>query len=315
MLFAFVLKRLGGAVLVFLLVSVLAFLLVWLIPGDAVAVLLDAAASPEETARLRAALGLDRTPLEQMLAWYGGLARGHLGHSLLLNRSVAEALLERMPITLSLAALALAIAILLGTTAGVGAALAHGGWLDQILMGAALFGLSVPDFWLGLLFIIVFALGFGWFPTGGFVPISESLTGWARSMALPGLALGLTQMGFIARMARSAMLDVLGQDFVRTAEAKGLSRSRIILAHALPNALVPIVTVIGIVTGALLGGSVVIEQVFSIPGVGRLVVGAILARDFPVIQGGLLFLAGVYLLVNLIVDLLYAVIDPRVRLA
>lgn len=315
MLVAFVLKRLGGAVLVFLLVSVLAFLLVWLIPGDAVAVLLDAAASPEETARLRAALGLDRTPLEQMLAWYGGLARGHLGHSLLLNRSVAEALLERMPITLSLAALALAIAILLGTTAGVGAALAHGGWLDQILMGAALFGLSVPDFWLGLLFIIVFALGFGWFPTGGFVPISESLTGWARSMALPGLALGLTQMGFIARMARSAMLDVLGQDFVRTAEAKGLPRSRIILAHALPNALVPIVTVIGIVTGALLGGSVVIEQVFSIPGVGRLVVGAILARDFPVIQGGLLFLAGVYLLVNLIVDLLYAVIDPRVRLA
>lgn len=315
MLFAFVLRRLGGAALVFLLVSLLAFLLVWLIPGDAVAVLLDAAASPEETARLRSALGLDRTPLAQMIAWYGGLARGHLGHSLLLNRSVAEALLERLPITLSLAALALAIAILLGTTAGVGAALAHGGWLDQILMGAALFGLSVPDFWLGLLFIIVFALGLGWFPTGGFVPISESLMGWARSMALPGLALGLTQMGFIARMARSAMLDVLGQDFVRTAEAKGLSRSRIILAHALPNALVPIVTVIGIVTGALLGGSVVIEQVFSIPGVGRLIVGAILARDFPVIQGGLLFLAGVYLFVNLIVDLLYAVIDPRVRLA
>lgn len=315
MLVAFVLRRLGGAALVFLLVSLLAFLLVWLIPGDAVAVLLDAAASPEETARLRAALGLDRTPLQQMLAWYGGLARGHLGHSLLLNRSVAEALLERLPITLSLAALALAIAVVLGTSAGVGAALAHGGWLDQVLMGAALFGLSVPDFWLGLLFVIVFALGLGWFPTGGFVPMSESLMGWARSMALPGLALGLTQMGFIARMARSAMLDVLGQDFVRTAEAKGLSRSRIILAHALPNALVPIVTVIGIVTGALLGGSVVVEQVFSIPGVGRLIVGAILARDFPVIQGGLLFLAGVYLLVNLIVDLLYAVIDPRVRLA
>lgn len=315
MLLAFVLRRLGGAGVVFLLVSLLAFLLIWLVPGDAVAVLLDAAASPEETARLRAALGLDRAPLEQMLAWYGGLARGELGHSLLLNRSVAEALLERLPITLSLAALALATAVVLGTSAGIGAALAHGSWFDQALMGAALFGLSVPDFWLGLMFIIVFALGLGWFPTGGFVPFSESPVGWARSLALPGLALGLTQMGFIARMARSAMLDVLDQDFVRTAEAKGLSRRRIILVHALPNALVPIVTVIGIVSGALLGGSVVIEQVFSIPGVGRLIVGAILARDFPVIQGGLLFLAGVYLLVNLIVDLLYAVIDPRVRLA
>jgi len=154
----------------------------------------------------------------------------------------------------------------------------------------------------------------GLFPTGGFVPFQESVIGWARSIALPALALALVQVGFIARMARASMLDVLDQDFIRTADAKGLSRTDIVIRHGLPNALVPILTVSGIVAGALLGGTVIIEQVFSLPGIGRLVIGAVLSRDFPVIQGGLLFLAVIYLTVNLVVDVLYALIDPRVRL-
>lgn len=298
-----------------LLVSLLTFALIWLVPGDPTTVLLEASATPEQVERLRAALGLDKPLPLQMLDWYRRVLSGDLGQSILLNRSVTEALLERLPVTLSIAAIALTLAVLLGVAAGILAALFHNRWPDQIVMSTALFGLSVPDFWLGLVFVVVFALGLGWFPTGGFTPIEQGVTEWARSIALPSLALALTQMGFVARMARASMLDVLNQDYVRTADAKGLSRTYVVLRHGLPNALVPLLTVIGIIAGALLGGTVVIEQVFSIPGVGRLIIGAILSRDFPVIQGGLLFLALVYLVVNLVVDILYAAVDPRVRLA
>lgn len=311
----FLARRLAGSAVVLLLVSLLTFGLIWLVPGDPTTVLLEASATPEQVERLRAALGLDKPLPLQMLDWYRRVLSGDLGQSILLNRSVTEALLERLPVTLSIAAIALTLAVLLGVAAGILAALFHNRWLDQIVMSTALFGLSVPDFWLGLVFVVVFALGLGWFPTGGFTPIEQGVLEWARSIALPSLALALTQMGFVARMARASMLDVLNQDFVRTADAKGLSRSYVVLRHGLPNALVPLLTVTGIIAGALLGGTVVIEQVFSIPGVGRLIIGAILSRDFPVIQGGLLFLAVVYLLVNLVVDILYAAVDPRVRLA
>lgn len=311
----FLARRLAGSAVVLLLVSLLTFALIWLVPGDPTTVLLEASATPEQVERLRAALGLDKPLPVQMLDWYGRILSGDLGQSILLNRSVTEALLERLPVTLSIAAIALTLAVLLGVAAGILAALFHNRWPDQIVMSTALFGLSVPDFWLGLMFVVVFALGLGWFPTGGFTPIEQGVTEWARSIALPSLALALTQMGFVARMARASMLDVLNQDFVRTADAKGLSRTYVVLRHGLPNALVPLLTVTGIIAGALLGGTVVIEQVFSIPGVGRLIIGAILSRDFPVIQGGLLFLAVVYLLVNLVVDILYAAVDPRVRLA
>ncbi|MFN6998761.1 ABC transporter permease [Elioraea tepidiphila] len=311
----FLARRLAGSAVVLLLVSLLTFGLIWLVPGDPTTVLLEASATPEQVERLRVALGLDKPLPLQMLDWYGRVLSGDLGQSILLNRSVTEALLERLPVTLSIAAISLTLAVMLGVTAGILAALFHNRWPDQIVMSTALFGLSVPDFWLGLVFVVVFALGLGWFPTGGFTPIEQGVMEWARSIALPSLALALTQMGFVARMARASMLDVLNQDFVRTADAKGLSRTYVVLRHGLPNALVPLLTVTGIIAGALLGGTVVIEQVFSIPGVGRLIIGAILSRDFPVIQGGLLFLAVVYLLVNLVVDILYAAVDPRVRLA
>jgi len=189
----------------------------------------------------------------------------------------------------------------------------HNTWLDQSSMVAALAGLSIPDFWFGLVLIILFGVMLGWLPTGGYVPISEDFLGWVRSMTLPAFTLAITQMGVIARMTRSSMLDVLDQDYVRTARAKGMPRRIVIFKHALRNALIPIVTVTGVTAGALLSGAVVIESVFSLPGVGRLIVGSIQRRDFPIIQGGLLVTASVFVFVNLIVDMLYGALDPRVR--
>jgi peptide/nickel transport system permease protein len=232
----------------------------------------------------------------------------------LLDRSVTSAIIERLPITLSLTALAFVFAVLIGMSAGVLAAVRHGTATDTGMMTLALVGLSIPEFWLGLVLIWLVAVLLALFPVGGYVPFSQSPLEWARHLVLPTFTLACVQMGFIARMTRSSMLEVMGQDFVRTARAKGLPEPYLVLRHGLVNAMVPIVTVMGIMVGALLGGAVVTEQVFSIPGLGRLIIGAVLARDFPVIQGGLLFLALIYLTVNFIVDLLYAALDPRVRL-
>ena len=311
----FLIRRLAGAFLVLVLVSLMSFALIWLVPGDPAAAFLDASATPEQVAKLRSALGLDLSLPQQMLGWYGRILSGDLGQSILLNRSVTAALIERLPVTLSLAALALAFAVFFGVAAGIIAAVNHNRWPDQAVMTTALLGLSVPDFWLGLVMVLVFAVSLGWLPSGGFTPFLQSPSEWLRGMVLPALTLGLVQVGFIARMARASMLDTLSQDYVRTADAKGLAKLHVVLRHALPNAMIPILTVIGIASGALLGGAVIVEQVFSIPGIGRLIVGAIASRDFPVLQGGLLFLAVVYLAINLVVDILYAVVDPRVRLA
>ncbi|SDF35888.1 ABC transporter permease [Bosea robiniae] len=312
---SFLIRRLAGAFLVLVLVSLMSFALIWLVPGDPAAAFLDASATPEQVAKLRSALGLDLSLPQQMFGWYGRILSGDLGQSILLNRSVTAALIERLPVTLSLAALALAFAVFFGVAAGIVAAVNHNRWPDQAVMTTALLGLSVPDFWLGLVLVLVFAVSLGWLPSGGFTPFLQSPAEWLRGMILPALTLGLVQVGFIARMARASMLDTLSQDYVRTADAKGLAKLHVVLRHALPNAMIPILTVIGIVSGALLGGAVIVEQVFSIPGIGRLIVGAIASRDFPVLQGGLLFLAVVYLAINLVVDILYAVVDPRVRLA
>lgn len=310
----FVIRRLLAIVPTMLLVSLIAFGILWLVPGDPAAVFLDASATPEALSRLRAEMGLDRPFLERMGEWYWRLLQGDLGQSLLLNRSVTAAILERLPVTLALAFLAFFSACLLGVAAGVMAAVKRGRWADQGLMTLALLGLSIPEFWLGLMLIWGLAVSLGLFPAGGHVPFWEQPLQWAWHMAMPAFTLACVQMGFIARMTRSSMLEVLGQDFIRTARAKGIPDRQVIVGHGLPNAMVPIVTVMGIMVGGLLGGTVVTEQVFSLPGVGRLIIGAVLSRDFPVIQGGLLFLAAIYLFVNLVVDLLYAAIDPRVRL-
>lgn len=310
----YLMRRFISIVPVLFLVSLMSFAVIWIIPGDPTAAFLDASSTPEDAARLREQLGLNKPPLVQMAEWYGRVLTGDLGQSILLRTPVLSAILDRLPLTLLLAALALFIAVGLGVAAGVFAATRRGTWADQTVMTLALLGLSVPDFWFGLLLIVVFAVQFGWLPSGGYVPFLESPGAWARSMALPTITLAVAQIGFIARMTRSAMLDVISQDFMRTADSKGLSGLYIILRHGLPNAMMPILTVTGIIAGALLGSAVVVEQVFALPGVGRLIIGGILSRDYPLIQGGLLFLTVIYLLINLAVDLLYAAIDPRVHL-
>jgi len=262
---------------------------------------------------IRTRLGLNQPPLERMAHYYAGLARGDLGHSILLNQSVGSAILERLPVTLSLAGIALAVAGLIGVPLGLLAAAKAHRWQDQTAMGVSLIGLSLPDFWLGLLMIWTLGVKLQWLPTGGFIAFGDDPVGWLRSIAMPAAALALTQMGPLARMTRSAALEVANSDFIRTARAKGLAEPRVFARHVLAAAAVPILTVAGISFGITLGGALVIEQVFSLPGVGRLVIGAVLRRDWPVIQGGLLLTAFVFVAVNLIVDLLYLWVDPRLR--
>ncbi|ABN79216.1 ABC transporter permease [Cereibacter sphaeroides] len=309
----FLIRRMVSAVPVLFVVSLVTFAIIAIVPGDVTAELAGAEATAEQRAVIRDQLGLNQPLYQQALRWYGNLLQGDLGHSYLLNMSVTDAVLERLPVTLSLAGLALVLAVVLGVLLGVLAAIRHDSWVDQGTMSVALIGLSVPDFWLGLIMISVFSVGLAWFPTGGYVPFSEDALGWARSMALPSLALAFTQMGVIARMTRSSMLEVMGQDYIRTARAKGMRRHTVVFKHALRNALMPVITVIGVMTGVLLGGAVVIESVFSLPGVGRLIIGAIQRRDFPIIQGGLLITASLFVFVNILVDLAYGWFDPRVR--
>lgn len=309
----YTLGRLASAIPVLVVVSLVSFAIIALVPGDMASEMAGPSATAEELARLRTQLGLDKPILQRMLEWYAALLRGDLGESVLLRRSVTEAILERLPVTLGLTFLALFFSIILGVAAGMVAAVRPNSWTDQGVMVLALVGLSLPDFWLGLVFIWGFAVQLGWLPTGGYVPFTENPLGWLRSMAMPATALALTQMGLLARMTRASMLDVLRQDYVRTARAKGLPGWVVVVRHAGANVLVPIITVAGVSVGILLGGAVVIEQVFSLPGVGRLIIGAIQRRDYPVIQGGLLLTATIFVLVNLVVDLLYAAVDPRVR--
>jgi peptide/nickel transport system permease protein len=307
----FIVARLASAVPVLLIVSLLTLSLVWLVPG---AGHLGGGATQDEVARIRTQMGLDKPLPMQAFDWYANLLRGDLGQSLLLNRSVSRAIVERLPVTASLTLLAFVITVVIGLGSGIVAAVKRNTWIDQTAMTLALIGLSLPDFWLGLVGIYVFSVTLGWFPTGGYVPFAQSPAGWLHSLFLPALALAATQMGLLARMTRSSMLEVLGQDYIRTARAKGLPTRAVVGKHALANIAIPTLTVVGINVGILVGGAVIVESVFSLPGVGRLVIGAIQRRDIPVIQGGLLMIAAAMVLINLAVDLLYAVFDPRVRL-
>jgi peptide/nickel transport system permease protein len=305
--------RLFSAIPVLVVVSLVSFLIIFLVPGDPASEIAGPGASADEIRRIRTGLGLDRPFHEQMASYYSRLARGDLGRSILLGRPVTDAMIERAPVTLSLTLAGLLFAVFIGMTLGIVGAVRQNTVSDQAAMTVALVGLSVPDFWVGLMMIYVFAVWLGWLPTGGFVPINESVGGWFRSMAMPAVALGFTQTGLIARITRATMLEVLRQDYVRTARAKGMPEWVVIGRHALANTLIPVVTVIGLIVGILLGGAVVIEQVFSLPGVGRLIIGSILRRDFPVIQGGLLLIASIFVIVNIVVDIAYAYLDPRVR--
>jgi peptide/nickel transport system permease protein len=313
LMWRYALMRIASAIPVILLVTLISFGLMLLIPGDPALVIAGPSATAAEIEAVRAQLGLDRPVLQRMVAWYAGLLQGDLGRSLLLGRSVGQAIWERVPVSLSLALLALAMTIVLGVLAGTIAAVRQNTWVDQAAMTFAMLGVSLPNFWLALLFIFFFAVHLGWFPTGGYVPLSEDPVGWLRSLILPAVSLALMQIGLLARITRSSMLEVLKQDYIRTARAKGLPFHAVVGRHALRNVLIPLVTVIGITVSLMISGTVVIETVYSLPGIGRLIVSAILQRDYPVIQGGLLLTAILLVVINLVVDLLYAWLDPRIR--
>ena len=264
------------AIPVLLLVSVLAFLLMSLLPGDPAVVIAGDQASPEAIEKVRRTLGLDRPFLEQIGLWFGQLVRGNFGNSLMLNQSVLSAMAERLPVTLSLAGLSLAITLPIGILVGSIAAYYRQTWIDSAVMAVALLGVSIPGFWIAILAVILFSVILGWLPSSGFVGLSQDPMLWLRSLILPAAMLSLFQIGFLARMTRSAMLDVLSQDYIRTARSKGLSEWMTVGKHAFRNALIMVITTLGILVSTAIGGSVVIEQVFALPGIGRLVVQGIL---------------------------------------
>ena len=307
------LRRLLSAIPVLFIVSLISFGLMRLIPGDPAAAIAGIAATPAQIEQLRRDLGLDEPLLMQLLHYYQGLLQGDFGKSLLLGKGVLAATMERLPVTIGLSLYALVLTLLIGVTSGIIAALRQNTWVDQVAMMIAMLGISIPNFFLGLLMIIFFAVQLGWLPSGGYVPFSQDPIGWLRSTTMPAISLALLQAGLLARITRSGMLEVLRQDYVRTARAKGLPERQVILKHALANALIPIVTVIGIIISLLLSGAVVTEALFSLPGMGQLLTQAVLSRDYPMVQGGLLLVTTFLVVVNVLVDILYALIDPRVR--
>jgi peptide/nickel transport system permease protein len=310
---AYLVKRLLQAIPILAIVSLLSFGLIKLVPGDPAVVMGGTTATFEEIEQIRRNLGLDRPVYVQIGAFYWNLLQGDLGNSLLLGQPVVGAIVERLPVTMWLASYALALTIVLGLATGIIAALQHNTWIDQIATGIALIGVSLPNFWLGLVMIVVFSVHLGWLPTSGYVAPTDDLRGFFRTATMPATALALLQIGLLTRITRSAMLEVLRQDYVRTARAKGLSEWSVVMKHALANAMIPVVTVIGLIFSVLISGSIVIETVFTVPGMGSLLGNAILRRDYPMIQGGLLFVAAALMMLNLAVDMLYAYFDPRVR--
>jgi peptide/nickel transport system permease protein len=309
----YLLRRLLALVPVMLVVVTIVFFLIHLIPGDPVAVILGPEANAQQIEDARRALGLDRPLPEQLVRFYARLLRGDLGRSYYLDRPVTTALLERAEPTLVLMASALLVAVLIGVPSGIVAGAYPGSGWDRLLMTAALLGVCVPGFWLSLNFIYLFSVRLGWLPVAGYASVFSDPVAAFRHMLLPAVSLGFSQSALIARIARSCMIEVLRQDYIRTARAKGLAERSVVYLHAFRNALVPVVTVIGITMAILIGGAVVTEIVFNIPGLGRLIISAILRRDYPVVQGVVLVTAAAYMLINLLVDMVYAFIDPRIR--
>jgi peptide/nickel transport system permease protein len=302
---AFLLRRLLLTVPVVWLLVTLVFALIHIVPGDPVAQMLGESASVSEVERLRADLGLDRPLGEQYLAWLSGLVRLDLGQSLRNQQPVLTAVADRYPATLVLAVAALAFSLLVAVPLGVLAALRRGRATDHAVSVLTLLGVSLPNFVLGPLFILAFAIGLGWFPVSG--------AGGVAHLVLPAVTLGGAIAAITTRMVRSSLLEEIGQDYVRTARAKGLSEARVVFGHALRNGLIPILTIVGLQFGTLLAGAIVTETIFSWPGLGRLMVEAIYARDYPLVQGCILSVALTYIAVNFVTDFLYAVVDPRVR--
>ena len=291
----------------------LVFLLLRLTPGDPAAILAGDAASSEQIAAIRASLGLDRSLPVQFGIWLGNLARGELGQSYFYKMQVTQLIGQRLEPTFALATLTILFAIFVSIPLGVVAAWRFGGWFDRALMGFSVMGFSVPVFVLAYLLIWLVSLQLGWFPVQGYRRLADGFFPFLHHLILPALTLSVIYIALIARVTRASVLEALGEDYIRTARAKGLPEARVLVRHALANAAVPIATVIGIGIAILIGGVVVTESVYAIPGLGRLTVDAVLARDFPTIQGVILFFSFIYVLVNLVIDLSYVFLDPRIR--
>ncbi len=313
MLYRYIARRLVATIPVMAVVATFVFLLLRLTTGDPAAIIAGDNATAQDVAAVRTKLGLDRPIAQQFVIWLGNIARGDLGESFFFKKKVTELILDRVEPTLSLATCTVVLAVLLAVPLGVIAAYKRGTWIDRVVMGLSVLGFSVPAFVIGYTLIYVFAIQFAWFPVQGYQRLGEGFGGFIERLILPSLTLAAIYVALIARITRGSVLEVLNADYVRTARAKGLADLWVLLRHVLRNAAVPIVTVIGLGVAILIGGVVVTESVFSIPGLGRLTVDAVLARDYPTVQAVVLLFSLAYVLINLIVDLTYTVLDPRIR--
>ena len=309
----YIAKRLIATLPVMAVVAVFVFALLRLTPGDPAAIIAGSAATSQDVAGIRAKLGLDQPIVTQFFVWIGNMATGDFGESFFFKRSVASLVADRIEPTLMLSLTTMALSILIAVPLGVWAAYRQGTWIDRIVMGFSVLGFSVPVFVIGYVLIYVFAIELGWLPVQGYQPLREGIWGCLVRLVLPSITLSVIYVALIARITRTSVLEVLGEDYIRTARAKGLSNRVVLMRHALRNAAVPIVTVIGIGVALLIGGVVVTESVFSIPGLGRLTVDAVLARDYPTVQAVILLFSFVYVLINLLVDVSYTALDPRIR--
>ena len=310
---AYVLRRLVATIPVMLIVAVLVFLMLRLTPSDPAAIIAGDNATSEQVAEIRKNLGLDRPILTQFVIWMRKTLQGDFGESFYFKKQVTELILDRVEPTLSLALVTIVLAVLVAVPLGVVAAWRHGGWLDRIVMGFAVLGFSVPVFVIGYLLIYLFAIELAWLPVQGYQRLRDGVPGFVQRLILPSVTLAVVFVALIARITRASVLEVLNADHVRTARAKGLGELPVLLRHVLRNAAVPIITVIGIGIAVLIGGVVVTESVYGIPGLGRLTVDAVLARDYPTVQAVILVFSVVYVLINLLVDLSYTMLDPRIR--
>ena len=312
-MYAFLARRLLATIPVLLIVAVLVFLMLRLTPGDPAAILAGDAASTDQIAEIRASLGLDRPIIVQFGIWFGNVISGDLGESFFYKTRVTTLIGQRLEPTMSLAAVTIVIAVLVAVPLGVLAAWRFGGWFDRALMGFSVMGFSIPIFVLAYILIWIVSLKLGWLPVQGYRRIADGFWPYLQHLILPSITLSVIYIALIARVTRASVLEALGEDYIRTARAKGIPEVRVLVRHALVNAAVPIVTVIGIGVALLIGGVVVTESVYAIPGLGRLTVDAVLARDFPTIQGVILFFSFAYVLLNLLIDLSYVFLDPRIR--
>lgn len=308
----FVLRRLGHSAVVLVGVTVVVFAIVHLVPGDPIRIAMGTRFDPDVYAALREASGLDQPLPQQYLSYIGSALTGDLGVSFRSGQPVTVMLLERLPATVSLAAVGIVIALAMAFPLGIYSALHNGTASDAVVRAVSQFGVSMPNFWMGMLLILLFSSTLGWLPPSGYVPLTEDPVGWLRRVLMPALTVGLVAGSIMTRYVRSSVLETLSMDHVRTARAKGLRQRVVISRHVVRNALVPVITVTGTQVAAILGGVIVVEVVFAWPGLGLLVYDAVSARDYPLLQGAVLLIATIFLLVNLLVDLLYARVDPRI---